>query len=256
VEKRTIATNDSGGVSTIAGRGKSQIGTSDRPAIQIVVFEDQTLFRDGIIRLLSGQSDLNVAGSTETVATALEYIRRMRPDIALMGWAAGSPDSVKVFAAIQESKAPTRVILLVKDDNKDDFADAIRQGCCGIVPRHTSTELLLKSIRKVHAGEFWLDRTTTADLIRRLTKKGSAATTNNSTTRPGLREHAAALSQRELEIVVLVARGFKNKEMAERMFISEQTVKNHLHNIFDKLGVSDRLELALYAIHNNLHEPA
>ena len=61
------------------------------------------------------------------------------------------------------------------------------------------------------------------------------------------------LSQREREIVVLVAQGFKNKEMAEKMFISEQTVKNHLHNIFDKLGVSDRLELALYAIHNNLH---
>ena len=63
------------------------------------------------------------------------------------------------------------------------------------------------------------------------------------------------LSQREMEIVVLVAQGFKNKEMAERMFISEQTVKNHLHNVFDKLGVSDRLELALYAIHHNLHEP-
>ncbi len=94
---------------------------------------------------------------------------------------------------------------------------------------------------------------TTADVIRRLAKKGGAggATTG---ARLGLREHAAALSQRELEIVVLVARGFKNKEMAERMFISEQTVKNHLHNIFDKLGVSDRLELALYAIHNNLHE--
>ncbi len=65
--------------------------------------------------------------------------------------------------------------------------------------------------------------------------------------------NALRLSQREREIVALVAQGFKNKEMAEKMFISEQTVKNHLHNIFDKLGVSDRLELALYAIHNNLH---
>ena len=115
----------------------------------------------------------------------------------------------------------------------------------------STTELLIKSIRKVHAGEFWLDRMTTADIIRRLAKKGGGG---NTAARLGIREQSAALSQREREIVILVAQGFKNKEMAERMFISEQTVKNHLHNIFDKLGVSDRLELALYAIHHSLHE--
>jgi DNA-binding NarL/FixJ family response regulator len=74
--------------------------------------------------------------------------------------------------------------------------------------------------------------------------------------RQGLREQGAALSTREREIVGLIAQGFKNKDMAERLFISEQTVKNHLHNIFDKLGVSDRLELALYAIHHKLHDGA
>ena len=141
--------------------------------------------------------------------------------------------------------------MLVKDDNKEDFVEAVRQGCCGIVPKQTSTELLLKSIRKVHAGEFWLDRMTTADVIRRLRKRVGRQW---RVARLGVRDQSAALSQREREIVVLVAQGFKNKEMAERMFISEQTVKNHLHNIFDKLGVSDRLELALYAIHHNLHE--
>jgi DNA-binding NarL/FixJ family response regulator len=92
----------------------------------------------------------------------------------------------------------------------------------------------------------------TADLIRRLAKKGAPNAAVGA--RLGLREQSAVLSLREREIVVLVAQGYKNKEMAERMFISEQTVKNHLHNIFAKLGVSDRLELALYAIHNNLHE--
>ena len=140
--------------------------------------------------------------------------------------------------------------MLSDDHAKEDFAEAVRQGCCGIVPKKTSTELLLKSIRKVHAGEFWLDRVTTADVIRKLAKKGSHG--NGASSRLGVREQSGALSQREREIVVLVAQGFKNKEMAERMFISEQTVKNHLHNIFDKLGVSDRLELALYAIHHNL----
>ena len=116
--------------------------------------------------------------------------------------------------------------------------------------------MLIKSIRKVHAGEIWLDSHTTAAVIRQFVANDEAPAppvqSSSSAGMPRERERSP-LSQREREIVALVAQGFKNKEMAEKMFISEQTVKNHLHNIFDKLGVSDRLELALYAIHNNLH---
>jgi DNA-binding NarL/FixJ family response regulator len=190
----------------------------------------------------------------DTPASAVEQIRAIRPDIVLLGWSAGSPAGQRVFSAIQDGKLATRVIVLANEDSKEDFVEAVKLGCCGVVPRQTSTELLLKSIRKVYAGEFWLDRLTTADVIRRLAKKGPAA--NAPSSRLGVRDQSTALSAREREIVILVAQGFKNKEMAEKMFISEQTVKNHLHNIFDKLGVSDRLELALYAIHHNLHETA
>ena len=225
---------------------------SNLPVIRVLLIDDQNLFRDGIATLLSAQPDLEIAGCADTLSTATEVLRTLQPDVALVGWPASSANGQKIFATIHESRLKTRVIMLVNDDVKEDFVEAVRQGCCGIVPKQTSTELLIKSIRKVHAGEFWLDRMTTADVIRRLAKKGSNGT--NAGARLGLREQGAALSNREREIVVLVAQGFKNKEMAERMFISEQTVKNHLHNIFDKLGVSDRLELALYAIHHNLHE--
>lgn len=214
------------------------------------------MFRDGLANLLASQSDFSVVVATENPAVAIEHIRKSKPNIILLGWPASSAGSQKVFAAIQDAKMATRIIMLTADDAKDDFVEAVKQGCCGMVPKQTSTELLLKSIRKVHAGEFWLDRATTAEVIRRLAnKKGSGSSGSNTSSRLGVRE-SSALSQREREIVGLVAQGFKNKEMAERMFISEQTVKNHLHNIFDKLGVSDRLELALYAIHHNLHEPA
>ena len=222
--------------------------------ISVLVVDEKNLFRDGIANLLGVQPDMALAGCADTTSGALDLIREMRPDICLLGWPASSANSQKVFAAIQEGKFSTRVIMLANGETKEDFFEAVRQGCCGIVPKQTSTELLLKSIRKVHVGEFWLDRKTTAEVIRRLSKKGPAAGNSNSGARLGLREQGAVLSQREKEIVVLVAQGFKNKEMAERMFISEQTVKNHLHNIFDKLGVSDRLELALYAIHHNLHD--
>jgi DNA-binding NarL/FixJ family response regulator len=129
----------------------------------------------------------------------------------------------------------------------------MKLGTQGIVLKQSATELLIKSIRKVHAGEIWLDSHTTAAVMRQFATGADdlpAATVPSSSSRERER---SLLSAREREIVALVAQGFKNKEMAEKMFISEQTVKNHLHNIFDKLGVSDRLELALYAIHNNLH---
>ena len=128
----------------------------------------------------------------------------------------------------------------------------MKLGTSGIVLKQTATELLIKSIRKVHAGEIWLDSHTTAAVIRQFVA-GRRRRPRRLRRLPPRERERSPLSQREREIVALVAQGFKNKEMAEKMFISEQTVKNHLHNIFDKLGVSDRLELALYAIHNNLH---
>jgi two-component system nitrate/nitrite response regulator NarL len=231
---------------------RDQTLNSTPQTIRMIVADDGSVYRDGLANLLSMQRDFHVVATADNATAAAEQIKGTRPDIVLLGWAAGSPGGQRVFGAIQESKLATRVIMLSDEHAKEDFAEAIRQGCCGIVPKKTSTELLLKSIRKVHAGEFWLDRVTTADVIRKLAKKGSGG--NGASSRLGVREQSGALSQREREIVVLVAQGFKNKEMAERMFISEQTVKNHLHNIFDKLGVSDRLELALYAIHHNLHE--
>src|SRR6267378_655256 len=102
--------------------------------------------------------------------------------------------------------------------------------------------LLVKSIHRVHAGEIWLDNRMTAEVMKAFSKSSES----------GPRREKPLLSDREKEIVQLVAQGFRNKEIGEKLFISEQTVKNHLHNIFDKLGVSDRLELALYAIHHRL----
>ena len=231
---------------------RDQNPNSSQQTIRLIVADDSSVYRDGLANLLSMQRDFHVVGTADTPSGAAEVIKEYKPDIVLLGWAASSPASQKIFGSIQEGRLATRVIMLTSEEAKEDFVEAVKQGCCGIVPKQTSTELLLKSIRKVHAGEFWLDRLTTAEVIRKLAKKGPA--NNGASSRMGVRDHGGALSQREREIVILVAQGFKNKEMAERMFISEQTVKNHLHNIFDKLGVSDRLELALYAIHNNLHE--
>ena len=130
--------------------------------IRVLVIDDPNLFRDGLIKLLSDQPDLEITGFTESSVQAAEQIRKTRPDIVLLGWPANSANAQKVFAAVQDTRHASRLIMLVSDHAKEDFVEAVRQGCCGIVMRQTSTELLLKSIRKVHAGEFWLDRVTTA----------------------------------------------------------------------------------------------
>jgi len=223
--------------------------------IRIVVADDHPIFRDGLCRLLGLEEDFEVVAQAQDGRQVLEFLQQHEADILLLDLKMPGLDGLATLQRLQIAKNKTRVIVLTASDDKNEFVQAMKLGTSGIVLKQTATELLIKSIRKVHAGEIWLDSHTTAAVIRQFVANDEAQPVMQSLPpAPPTRERERSpLSQREREIVALVAQGFKNKEMAEKMFISEQTVKNHLHNIFDKLGVSDRLELALYAIHNNLH---
>ena len=222
------------------------------PKIRIVVADDHPIFRDGLCKLLALEEDFEVVAQAQDGRQVLEVLQQYEPDILLLDLKMPGLDGLGTLQRLQAVKNKTRVIVLTASDDKNEFVQAMRLGTSGIVLKQTATELLIKSIRKVHAGEIWLDSHTTAAVIRQFVAADEAPPPL-AAAGPGRERERSPLSQREREIVALVAQGFKNKEMAEKMFISEQTVKNHLHNIFDKLGVSDRLELALYAIHNNLH---
>ncbi len=223
-----------------------------KPKIRIVVADDHPIFRDGLCKLLALEEDFEVVAQASDGRQVLEFFSNCEPDIFLLDLKMPGLDGLATLQRLQAAKNKTRVIVLTASDDKNEFVQAMKLGTSGIVLKQTATELLIKSIRKVHAGEIWLDSHTTAAVIRQFVANDEAPMSAARHSTPRERERSP-LSQREREIVALVAQGFKNKEMAEKMFISEQTVKNHLHNIFDKLGVSDRLELALYAIHNNLH---
>src|SRR2546429_2999945 len=229
--------------------GPSGLTTAAKPKIRIVVADDHPIFRDGLCRLLALEEDFEVVAQAQDGRQVLDVLQQFEPDILLVDLKMPGLDGLATLQRLQAAKNKTRVIVLTASDDKNEFVQAMKLGTSGIVLKQTATELLIKSIRKVHAGEIWLDSHTTAAVMRQFasTEHDSPAPANGHT------RERPPLSHREREIVALVAQGFKNKEMAEKMFISEQTVKNHLHNIFDKLGVSDRLELALYAIHNNLH---
>jgi DNA-binding NarL/FixJ family response regulator len=217
-----------------------------------VVADDHPIFRDGLCRLLALEEDFQVVAQAEDGRQVLEVLQQHEPDILLLDLKMPGLDGLATLQRIQTARGKTRVIVLTASDDKNEFVQAMKLGTSGIVLKQTATDMLIKSIRKVHAGEIWLDSHTTAAVIRQFVANEDIPQMPSPVNSTRERERSP-LSQREREIVALVAQGFKNKEMAEKMFISEQTVKNHLHNIFDKLGVSDRLELALYAIHNNLH---
>jgi DNA-binding NarL/FixJ family response regulator len=230
----------------------SGVGIPTGSKIRIVVADDHPIFRDGLCKLLALEEDFEVVAQAQDGRQVLDVLQQYSPDILLLDLKMPGLDGLATLQRLQAVKNRTRVIVLTASDDKNEFVQAMKLGTSGIVLKQTATELLIKSIRKVHAGEIWLDSHTTAAVIRQFVANDD--TPPPAPQAPTSRERERSpLSQREREIVALVAQGFKNKEMAEKMFISEQTVKNHLHNIFDKLGVSDRLELALYAIHNNLH---
>jgi DNA-binding NarL/FixJ family response regulator len=233
-------------------------GTEKKKAmVRIVIADDHPIVRDGLKKLLLLEDDFEIVGEAGDGREVLEKVQALDPDVLLLDLRMPNLDGLSALQALQQTNKRTRVIVLTASEDKNEFVQAMKLGCSGIVLKQTAPDLIVKSIRKVNSGEIWLDSHTTAAVMRQFSTGQEGA--NGGQSSSGKSRERSPLSTREREIVALVAQGYKNKEMAEKMFISEQTVKNHLHNIFDKLGVSDRLELALYAIHKGLHlaaEPA
>jgi len=220
--------------------------TKSKQAIRILVADDHAIFRDGLRKLLEGAEDVQIIGEASNGVECVKMLGKLKPDILLLDLRMPEKDGLGVLEEVNFDSLPTRVIVLTAAEDDRDVVRAMRLGARGVVLKQSASDLLLKSIRKVSDGEIWLDNRMTAEVIDAFKKSSES----------GQRREKPLLSDREKEIVQLVAQGFRNREIGEKLFISEQTVKNHLHNIFDKLGVSDRLELALYAIHHRLIDQA
>ncbi|MGH9778881.1 MAG: LuxR C-terminal-related transcriptional regulator, partial [Candidatus Acidiferrales bacterium] len=191
--------------------------------------------------LLEAEDDITVVGEARTGAECVALAQRLKPAVVLLDLKMSPIDGLEVLTQLQGAGVESRPIVLTASEDEQDYVEAVRRGARGIVLKAAASDRLLEGIRKVHRGEMWIDQRVAADVMKAM-----------SDPRPVTRAERAQLTAREQEIVSLVAQGFRNKEIAEKLSISEQTVKNHLHNIFDKLGVSDRLELALYAIHHKI----
>jgi DNA-binding NarL/FixJ family response regulator len=176
---------------------------SDVPRIRILLADEPSVFRDGLRALLSAQPDLKVVAELSDYRSVVALAQELRPEIILFE-PEGAGSALSILRDLQESGLPCRVILLTATEDADLLSQAVRCGVAGIVPKKSPTELLLKSIRKVNAGELWLDRATTADVVRELAGRPIPAPRNMPQT-----DKPVALSRREREITGLVAQGFR-----------------------------------------------
>lgn len=213
--------------------------------VRVLIADDHALFRDGLRKLLESEGSFEVVGEASDGEMLLDLVRRTEADILLLDLSMPRQDGMDVLRELAAAQIPVRTLLLTATINKDQIVRALKLGAYGVVLKESTTQRLFDSIRCVMSGQYWVGRESISDLVRALR---SVSNQENGSQKP--REFG--LTPREMEIVTLVVAGYSNPDIAQRCSISEQTVKHHISNIFDKLGVSNRLELALFAVNHRL----
>jgi two-component system, NarL family, nitrate/nitrite response regulator NarL len=204
--------------------------------IRLVLVDDHPIVLDGLEQLFHMEPDLEVVGRATTAEAAVSTLAAFRPDIVVLDLAMPNHDGLWVVEQLSKLGLPTRVVLLTAHLDESRLVEAVRLGVAGIVLKEMAPRLLVECVRKVHAGEKWLERQSVARAMDRVLRRES-----------DLQQISRILTPREIEIVRLVTEGLRNREIAERLTITEGTVKIHLHNIYEKLGVSGRPQLILFA---------
>src|SRR5437879_4442049 len=179
------------------------VGSPARPKIRIVVADDHPIFRDGLCRLLALEEDFEVVAQAQDGRQVLDVLQQFEPDILLLDLKMPGLDGLGTLQKLQAARNKTRVIVLTASDDKNEFVQAMKLGTSGIVLKQTATELLIKSIRKVHAGEIWLDSHTTAAVIRTFVAAEEPPVPQSMPASAPRDRERSPLSQREREIVAL-----------------------------------------------------
>jgi two-component system nitrate/nitrite response regulator NarL len=217
--------------------------TNEPNPIRIVIADQHPIVRQDLRRSLESEPGLHILGEASDAHGAIQLARQSQPDILLVDFALAQGFEVKVLNK-SGSESPVRVVVTVSAIEKAHLVEAFRFGAHGIVLKGSTPQVLLKSIRGVMAGQYWLERGSVGVLVEALRESMAQG---NGTKSP--RDYG--LTRREVDIITKIASGRSNKEVGEEFAISERTVKHHLTNIFGKVGVSSRLQLALFAVNQH-----
>ena len=213
--------------------------------IRIVIALDHALLREGLRSLLNAETGLQVLGEAGDGTEAVKLVRQLQPHILLLDLTISGRPCLEALRELAVAHSPVRTLLLASTSEKKLTVEALRLGARGVVLKESAGQLLIKGIRAVMEGKYWVGHESVAELVDCLRELTEAV-------RDGTVPRVYGLTPRELQIVSLVVAGHSNKNIAEKFSLSEDTVKHHVSNIFDKLGVCNRLELALFAVKNRL----
>ncbi len=211
--------------------------------IRIMIVDDHVVIRSGLRMLIEYDQRMQVVAQAGNRVEALERAASENPNVIILDLLLGDEDGLSFLPELCQTSPNSRVLVLTGVQNPDAHRRAIRRGAMGIVLKEHAAEQLLKAIMKVSEGEVWIERSMMGSMIQEFNK-------------PPLVDPEVtkieSLTDREREVIALIGEGLKNKQVGERLFISETTVTHHLSSVFSKLEVSDRLELIIYAFRHGL----
>lgn len=227
--------------------GESEMDSGE--PIRVVIADDHVLYRRGLQTVVMQEDDIDIVGEAGDGQEAIDRTVELLPDVVLMDVRMPRTSGIEACAAIKGLVPSTKIIMLTMSDEESDLYEAVKAGANGYLLKDVPGEEIAAGIKAVHHGDSLISPSMASKLLAEF-----AQMSKKSPDRP-TSVGAPRLTERELEVLRLVARGMANKEIAHQLFISENTVKNHVRNILEKLQLHSRMEAAMYAVRENLLDP-
>jgi DNA-binding NarL/FixJ family response regulator len=227
--------------------GKKAEGTTERQVLRVLIVDDHALFRRGLQMVLQQEEDIEVVGEAADGAEAIEQAVELMPDVVLMDVRMPKRSGIEATQQIRDSLPHAKILMLTISDEEQDLYEAIKAGASGYLLKEISIEEVADAIRSVWAGQSRISPSMASKLLSEFAAMSKRADERQQVPAP-------RLTEREMEVLRLVAQGLNNRDIAAQLFISENTVKNHIRNILEKLHLHSRMEAVVYAVREKLLE--